>query len=151
MQTFLELLATDPKIDFSVTLEPVSQNGDPLFWIMINDHVLAEGVLEHSIKTHCELNLLDPIRLQIGLKQKQYSAELETAVILRSVNIDGFEIVPNWTHLAVYENDHNNASPTSYLGYNGTWCLTIVEPFYRWRHRITGQGWLLEPTSTQIN
>lgn len=148
MKTFLDLLATDPKIDFSIALEPVAHNGVPVFWIMINGRVIAEGALEHSIKTHCNLNLLDPIRLEIGMKHKQYCVDKETAVILRSVSIDGFEIVPNWTHLAVYENDHNNRLPTSYLGFNGTWTLDIAEPFYRWRHHVTGQGWLLEPTKT---
>lgn len=27
----------------------------------------------------------------------------------------------------------------------GHWRITLHEPFYRWRHRVTGQGWLLEP------
>lgn len=33
------------------------------------------------------------------------------------------------------------------FGYwNGTtWIMKLHEPFYRWRHRVTGQGWLLEP------
>ena len=33
------------------------------------------------------------------------------------------------------------------FGYwNGpTWTMKLQEPFYPWRHRVTGQGWLLEP------
>lgn len=27
----------------------------------------------------------------------------------------------------------------------GMWRLTLDEPFYRWRHRVTGQGWLFKP------
>jgi hypothetical protein len=49
------------------------------------------------------------------------------------------------SHLATYKNDQNVTQPTNYLGFNGTWNLKINEPFYRWRHNITGQGWLLEP------
>ena len=28
---------------------------------------------------------------------------------------------------------------------HNTWIMKLDEPFYRWRHRVTGQGWLLEP------
>jgi hypothetical protein len=146
MKTFSDLLDIDPKIDLSVALEPVSHNGCPEFWISVNDQIIAQGTLLHSITEHCEINLLDPIRLEIGMKQKKYSVEKETAVIIRSINFDKFEIVPEWTHLAVYQNDHNFISPTSYLGFNGTWRLDIPEPFYRWKHHITSQGWLLKPT-----
>ena len=147
MKTFSDLLDIDPKIDLSVALEPLSHNGYPDFWITVNDQIIAQGTLIHSITEHCQINLLDPIRLEIGMKQKRYSADKETAIIIRSIDIDGFEIVPNWTHLATYQNDHDNRSPTSYLGFNGTWRLDIPEPFYRWRHRVTGQGWLLEPST----
>jgi hypothetical protein len=145
MKKFSDLLAIDPKIDLCIHLEPVSYNGCPEFWISVNDKIIEQGTLTHSLTKHCEIDLLDTIKLEIGMKQKSYSAEKETAVIIRSINIDGFEIVPNWTHLAIYQNDHNNESPTSYLGFNGAWRLDIPEPFYRWRHRVTGQGWLLEP------
>ena len=43
------------------------------------------------------------------------------------VTVDGDEILPKYRHLAV----------------NGK--LTIPEPFYRWYHRVSGQGWLLTP------
>lgn len=147
MKTFSDLLDIDPKIDLFVDLEPVSHNGCPQFWISVNDKIIEQGTLIHSLRKYCEIDLLDTIKLEIGMKQKNYSAEKETAVIIRSINIDGFEIVPNWTHLAIYQNDHNNGSPTSYLGFNGAWRLDIPEPFYRWRHRVTGQGWLLEPST----
>ena len=44
-----------------------------------------------------------------------------------TVTIDGVEILPKYRHLAVDEK------------------LTISEPFYRWYHRVSGQGWLLTP------
>ena len=43
------------------------------------------------------------------------------------VTVDGEEILPKYHHLAV----------------DGK--LTIPEPFYRWYHRVSGQGWLLTP------
>ena len=44
-----------------------------------------------------------------------------------SVTIDGFEVV------SYGKIDQEN------------WHLLIIEPFYRWRHRVTSQGWLLDP------
>lgn len=44
-----------------------------------------------------------------------------------SVKIDGFEVL-----------DRGQFTPQG-------WHLAISEPFYRWRHRVTGQGWLLVP------
>ena len=43
------------------------------------------------------------------------------------VIVDGVEILPKYRHLAVNSR------------------LTIPEPFYRWYHRVSGQGWLLTP------
>jgi hypothetical protein len=43
------------------------------------------------------------------------------------VTVDGEEILPKYQHLVV----------------DGK--LTIPEPFYRWYHRVSGQGWLLTP------
>jgi hypothetical protein len=145
MKTFSDLLDIDPKIDLCVIFEPVSLNGHPVLCLSINNEIVVRDVLEKPITYRCQLNLLDPIQLIIGMEHKVYCADKETAIIIKSVNIDGFEIVPDWTHLAIYQNDHDNGSPTSYLGFNGTWRLDIPEPFYRWRHRVTGQGWLLEP------
>lgn len=47
--------------------------------------------------------------------------------ITDTVTIDDIEILPRY----------------SYLANNGV--LTILEPFYRWYHRVSGHGWLLEP------
>jgi len=44
-----------------------------------------------------------------------------------TVTVDGIEILPTY----------------SYLATNGK--LVIDEPFYRWYHRVSGQGWLLVP------
>lgn len=46
------------------------------------------------------------------------------------VIIDGIEILPKYHCLSRNE------------------VLTIPEPFYQWYHRISGQGWLLVPHST---
>ena len=145
MKNFSELLDTDTKITILVSIRPVTDNGDPTAWIRINDCTLYNNTLPFPVFAQMDMPLLDPIKIEIGMSNKKYNQNLETAVIIDSVCIDGFEITPNYTHLANYQNERNIDNPTSYLGFNGVWKLTIPEPFYRWQHRVTGQGWLLEP------
>jgi hypothetical protein len=77
------------------------------------------------------LDLLDTkLHLDIIVNGEQQSAELHDCLtfdVNDSVTVDGIEILPKYRHLAD-------------LG-----VLFIPEPFYRWYHRISGQGWLLTP------
>ena len=88
-------------------------------------------------------NLLQPFAIIIELKNKIYDKDNQTAVIIRSLQIDGIDLVPRFDYLAEYVNDHGNNNPTNYLGFNGKWTLTFDRPFYQWLHQATGQGWLL--------
>lgn len=45
----------------------------------------------------------------------------------QTVSVDGIEVLPKYLHLAQDQK------------------LTINEPFYRWYHCVSGQGWLLKP------
>lgn len=68
--------------------------------------------------------------LTVSINQQSYSAGLHALLefnINDTVTVDGLEILPRYQYLAV----------------DGK--LTIPEPFYRWYHRVSGQGWLLEP------
>lgn len=146
MKNFSELLATDAFVTITVAIESIGNNGDPTAWIIINGRKVYHNRLSFPVSASIEVPVLDPIEIEIGMSNKQYNEYAETAVVIRSVCIDDFEIVPNYTHLAQYQNERNIDSPTSYLGFNGVWRLSTVEPFYRWHHQVTGQGWLLEPT-----
>lgn len=110
-----------------------------------NTTILHEGFLTEKTKFEHEQELLRSFKISIELKNKNYIASPKTAISIDSFKIDDFEIVPNWTQLANYTNINNVSTPTSHLGFIGTWSLSIHEPFYRWHHRITGQGWLLKP------
>ena len=88
-----------------------------------------------------EIAFISANKLRIELQNKQYSLEYETAVIIR-LSIDDIDIVPKYDYLADYINDHDNHDPTSYLGFNGKWTLTIDRAFYHWLHVHSGQGWL---------
>ena len=150
MNQLLDLLDIDLSIPIEIVLEPIKHNGTPSVRTMCNETILIEGPLRNQKKFCVSVGLLDKIAISIQMSDKLYSAEHETAVVIKSITIDGFEIVPAWTHLAVYHNERNYTDPTSYLGFNGTWQLDISEPFYRWRHRVTGQGWLLEPVTAEV-
>lgn len=151
MKNFLELLDTDMSVSVVVTIEPVTANGDPIAWITINGQTFYHSRLSSAVSVTADIPLLNPIDIEIGMSGKIYNENAETAVIIRSVCIDGFEIVPNYTQCARYQNDRDFDSPTSYLGFNGVWRLSTSEPFYRWQHKITGQGWLLEPMLQKNN
>ena len=43
------------------------------------------------------------------------------------VTVDGIEVLPRYQHMAV------------------AGVLHIDQPFYRWHHTVSGQGWLLRP------
>jgi hypothetical protein len=139
MKTYSDLQAIDSRLHCHVELEPV---GNPEVAVIING-VYGGGKLFKTVVFDVTVDLLNPFTIEIELKNKTYSLEHETAVIVKQLQIDGIDLVPRFDYLAVYDNDHNNNDPTSYLGFNGKWTLTFDRPFYQWLHLATGQGWLL--------
>jgi hypothetical protein len=145
MKNFLDLLDINPTIEVKIVLTPVTDNGFPTAIIRYNNVIVSNYNLKETATTIIEnLNILDPFKISIELAHKTYDEKLETAIIINSLTIDNFEIVPNYTQLAAYINDHNNTNPTNYLGFNGIWELDIPMPFYQWLHGVQGQGWLIE-------
>lgn len=126
-------------------LSPIKDKDFPDILLKINTVVLHEGTLTESTVFKHQWLLMDIFKISLELKNKNYKSSSKTAISIDSLKIDEFDIVPNWTQLAIYHNDSNVTAPTNYLGFNGTWSLEITEPFYRWQHKITGQGWLLKP------
>jgi hypothetical protein len=142
MKNFSDLLATDLHLDLVLIVEPV---GCPDVEIWVDQQLIHQGQLSESVKLSKQLPLLPGFLISVNLKNKVYSSEFETAVRLTKLSIDGFDIIPNFTHLAQYANDHAFNEPTSYVGFNGEWRLEVTKPFYQWRHEITSQGWLFRP------
>lgn len=143
MKNFSDLLATDLRLDFKLTLQPV---GTPDTEVWINQQLIHQGCLRGPISIQEQLPLLSELLVLIKLQNKIYSSDSESAIVIDQLSIDGFGIVPMWTQLARYTNDHHVDSPTAYLGFNGEWRLEINQPFYQWRHQVTGQGWLFRPS-----
>ena len=145
MKNFSDLLAIKPCINVGLRLHPITANGNPSCRVEINNKIMYQGSLYQDINISTSVTLQETISISVSLQDKNYHPILETAVVIQDLIIDDFNLVPDWTHLASYQNDHAVNNPTSYLGFNGTWQLLIDQPFYLWRHRVTGQGWLLTP------
>ena len=140
MKTYSDLLATDTRLQLHIELEPV---GTPDVKISINGVTSDYPGLFDNINLDYSIDLLELFSVDVELRNKIYTLEYETAIIIRRLSIDNIELIPRYDYLAEYHNDHNNNNPTSYLGFNGKWVLTFDRPFYHWLHKHTGQGWLL--------
>jgi hypothetical protein len=123
---------TDTKILVNIEFESI---GNPEFTV--------NGIKQTDTNLAYYVDLLTPFSIVIELYNKHYTTEYETAVIIKRLSIDNIEIIPKYDYLAKYINDHNNNNPTSYLGFNGKWILTINRPFYQWLHQAQNQGWLI--------
>lgn len=145
MHTFCDLLDTATENTIFLQITPIHTNGFPDIWVSINDTPVYQGLLQSTLCVERSFALTSRLKVAVGLQNKQYSEHLETAVVIDSLRINAFELVPQWTHLASYINERDINDPVSYLGFNGVWCLETDDCFHRWWHRSTGQGWLLEP------
>lgn len=144
MQTFSELQATDLKLVVTIDLQPRIGDHAPDVSVQVNGQNWHAVMVKRETLTWT-VDLLEDLDIQVALQNKHATEGADTAVIIQSITIDGFEIIPDFTGMAVYDNDHDWDQPTNYLGFNGVWHLKIPGPFYQWRHQVTGQGWLLEP------
>lgn len=139
MKTYSDLQDIESVVSIKLELEPV---GAPEICVRIGD-TTAYGQLQEPSEFKTNLDLLTPFTIEIELKNKEYDINSETAVIIRGLSVDNIELIPKYDYLAKYINDHDNNNPTSYLGFNGKWTLTIDCPFYHWLHKHSGQGWLI--------
>ena len=140
MKTYSDLQAIDTRLHLHIELEPV---GTPDITVSVNDIIDDYPGLSDNIILDYHIDLLDLFSVNIELLNKHYTTEYETAVIIKRLSIDNIELIPEYDYLAEYINDHDNDNPTSYLGFNGKWTLTIDRPFYHWLHRHSGQGLLI--------
>ena len=140
MKTYSDLQDIDTRLNLVVELEPV---GNPTATVIINNQQYDYPQLSMPIIITKYLPLTDNINIDIIMSNKQYTLEYETAVIIRQISIDNIKLIPKYDYLAEYINDHDNNNPTTYLGFNGKWTLTIDRSFYHWLHEHSGQGWLI--------
>jgi hypothetical protein len=150
MKNYLDLLDTDVHLlDICLKLKAITNNGIPLISVTINDDICFRGYLDNTITVYKRIALLDTLSVQITLENKNYSDTAETAVVIDSLTIDNIDMVPTCIDCICYANDQNQNTQAFYLGFNGVWQFKLNEPFYRWWHQQSGQGWLLEPAPMQ--
>lgn len=140
MNNYSDLLDIDTLIPVTIALEPI---GSPEVTVIIDSNVIDYKSL-HTTTITDYIDLHSPVTISLVLSNKHYTTEYETAVIIKRLSIDNIDIIPKYDYLAKYTNDHNNNNPTSYLGFNGKWTLTIDRPFYQWLHQAQNQGWILD-------
>jgi len=140
MKTYSDLQAIDTRLHLHIELKPV---GTPDITVSVNNIADSYSGLNNIIQLDYHVDLLDIFNINIELHNKIYSLDNETAVIINRLSVDNVDIIPKYDYLAEYINDHANNNPTSYLGFNGKWTLTIDRPFYHWLHLHSGQGWLI--------
>jgi hypothetical protein len=141
MKNYSDLQDIDPKVKINIKLNPVEF---PNVWIRVNHDLIGYSQLCESISLDYRVGLTESIQIVIELYNKDYIQDNQTAVIIDNITVDNIQIIPKYDYLAEYVNDHANNNPTSYLGFNGKWTLTIDQPFYHWLHQHSGQGWLIE-------
>lgn len=125
MNTFSDLLDTNPKLNVRVT---VTRHGRTVDLITLNYTRLLKD------KNFVTVDLLSPIKLTVDLLD--FDEGLSGIEI--SLSINGLEVLPKYQHLS--------SNSKSYIDQLGLWEFNIPGPFYMWYHKISGQGWLLNPT-----
>jgi len=128
---------TDTTLDFELELAVI---GKPNACILVNG---VQQNLKNSIR--CELQLTSDIDVEIELKNKDYSADTESAVVVKDISVDGYSLINKYIDSVEYANDHKWKEPTTHIGFNGLWKLFIPGPYYISKHHKTGQGWLIYP------
>jgi len=145
MNQFLDLLDTNYTLPIKIVFDSVVFNGVPHIMLCVNNKILFNNdVMNETVISH-NIALLDPLNISIIMSNKQYHISKETAVVIKTIEIDGFNLIPEYNHYFNYDNDHNINSSSNYLGYNGIWYLQTTVPFYNWKHIILGNGWLIQP------
>lgn len=145
MKNFLELLATNLSIDIELVVRPVIDNSAPYVEVVVDGKQIYSHAMVKSTVFRVSTLLLNPLDISITMSGKQYSAKQETAVVIESLKVDGFDLVPRYLDQVTYAHDQGQGPAGAYIGYNGSWRLKHNIPFYQWKHTATGQGWLLTP------
>lgn len=92
---------------------------------------------------------------QFGKTNKDTQGDLDTAIIIEKILINGLES-PKFAWAGVYTPDYPahyiKQNPTAkpqltninYLGWNGRWQLDISVPAFTWIHKLENLGWIYE-------
>ena len=148
MLTSLDQLDTSKTLTAEIAVSYQGLKGPPNHKIIVNGqvkwHDTSYAYLSSVLCEH-EFDILSSLVIEIEIFDKDYENDPDAAVIIDSITIDGIGIMPDFLQYSRYFNDKNWTEPTTHLGFNGVWHFVIPEAFYRWYHKVNGQGWLLYP------
>ena len=148
MLTSLDQLGTN-KINASMTFATKGRLGPPEYRILINKNILCEdygrGTSMFEVYVNDMVPILSSIVFEVEILNKDYNSDSDSAIEVLDITVDGIQLLPEFVRYSTYFNDKNWTEPTTHLGFNGTWQFIIPEPFWRWYHKVSGQGWLLKP------
>ena len=143
MNSFSKIINNTQKnltVSFTVCPARLKNEVFPNINLCVNDKELLNGIVMQELHVSTQVRLLDAIDIKLNLKE---NCDL---MLIKNIEIDGFNIIPNFIEYSTYiTNDGIDSGPTEYLGVAGEWRFLINEPFYNWKHRATGGGWLLTP------
>jgi len=140
MNPFLNLLDTiETEIKIKISLHPVKYVNVPEVDVLVNDIFVFSDLIKEKKIIQTSVQLEENIDLKIVSKNNN-------ALVIKSIKIDDFEIIPDHINYSNYVGaDGTDYGSSEYLGVSGKWNLSIKEPFYNWKHKTTGMGWLLHP------
>ena len=128
MKNFYEATVIKPNLKLKIVLELKAVEVCPC-QISINNQIKFYGDLVGTNMFIEHLDLNSPITINIIVDRTH-----PQAVEILSLKIDGHQILPLYSNLAI--------PPTTYVDFTGTWTF-IIPNFYSWYHEITGQGWII--------
>ena len=108
MKTFSELLDINCNIPIEIGINAITHNGIPNACVSINDTTLYDAPVDNNICLCYSVQLRDLMQISVTMSKKKYDVNVETAIIIDSVKIDGHEYIPECNHLISYINDHGS-------------------------------------------
>lgn len=141
MNHFLDLLDTIKHIEIDISIQPAKFDITPCIDLIINNETIFSGDVQSELKFNKTAGILEPIQILILSKNNN-------ALVLDSLKIDNFQIIPNYLHYGnttYIDSNGDDIVPSGFLGVSGEWKFKISEPFYNWKHQVTDNGWLLTP------
>lgn len=144
MLTYLELRDIDYTPLVEIKLSPLVGGNFPLVSVYINHTpVMMQRLCETLTVRHF---IQDPTKFYITIMVEDPDSHttshnlFDTGIDFQAIWVDGQEVT-DW----VLQNSNMKFSTPNHILVGSRWEFDTVISFYHWWHRVTGQGWLLQP------
>jgi len=128
------------KVQVEVLLEPVES---PLVKVTCGTEIKMMRLSNGPSWTIFEFSqVAGPSQLIVELFDK-HPNDPTTAVIVKTVRLNGIEHIQN-TYQGMYYPNDMEPKRDNYLAWNGGWVLDFTVPVYTWMHKTQGLGWIYD-------